>query len=114
MREKSADPIAKASFIEKLQQEGAQELGRFVVLKYSKGGTDSVHGAFIVSAKVGPSVVRNKVKRRLREIFRNKLVNILEPGFFLFIAKKCIVEAKFDRLEKDILDIILRISENRR
>ena len=84
------------------------------MLKYSKGGTDSVHGAFIVSAKVGSAVVRNKVKRRLREIFRNKLADILEPGFFLFIAKKCIVDAKFDLLESDVLDLVVRISEIRK
>ena len=105
--------IRKSSWIKKLRQEGNQITGEFVILRYMKGGTNTVHGAFIVSAKIGSAVVRNKVKRRLREIFWNKVCLRLEPGFFAFVAKEAIKNADFLRVEKEILDLILRISERR-
>lgn len=89
-----------------------EKTGRFVTLRHIKGGTGSAHVAIIVSTKVGSAVVRNKIKRRLREILRTQVHHIREPGFFLFIAQKTSVKAKFDRLESDVLELLHWTSEN--
>lgn len=75
-----------------------------------KGASDSVQVAIIVSAKVGNATVRNKIKRRLKEILKTKLSVKLEPGSYLFIAKKEIVNAKFHSLQRDVRDLIQRTS----
>ena len=46
---------------------------RELVLIYAKNRSDMVHVGFSVGKKLGNSVVRNRVKRRLREAFRPNL-----------------------------------------
>ena len=55
--------------------------------------------AFVVSKKVGNAVVRNKTKRRFRAIARNL---DLQNGWYLFLAKPAIKDAKFETIQKDI------------
>ena len=43
--------------------------------------------AVVVSRRVGPAVMRNKVKRRLREIYRNELSR-LKAGIWLVVTAK--------------------------
>ncbi len=100
----------KSRWIKKLRHESDEERGEFIVLRYKKGGTESLRLAVIVSGKVGSAVVRNQIKRRLREIFRTKISKIVEPGFLLLIAKRKIVTAEFNILEREILQLIKRIS----
>ena len=44
-------------------------------------------GAVVVSCRVGPAVTRNRVKRRLREIYRHELPR-LKPGLWLVVTAK--------------------------
>ncbi len=62
---------------------------------------------FIVSQKISKkAVVRNKIKRRLREIIRLKLP-IIKPGYdFVFFAKKGIENKKFPELKKTVENLI--------
>lgn len=85
--------------------------GKYVVFRYLRGESDSVQVAIIVSAKVGNATVRNKVRRRLKEILKSKLSVNLKPGRYLVIAKKEIVNAKFYSLQRDVIKLIQWISE---
>lgn len=51
------------------------------------GQSTSTQAAVVVSRRVGSAVIRNKVKRRLREIFRHELPR-LKPGLWLVITAK--------------------------
>jgi len=104
--------LNKRIWIRKLQKDGQKETGRFIVILYSIGQSDSPQVAFIVSGKVGGAVVRNKIKRRLRELLRYKARKFLKRGYYLVIAKKAIVNAKFDQVESEILELIQSISAN--
>lgn len=53
-----------------------------------------------VSSKVGNSVVRNRVRRRLRELFRHKR-STLPPGLdVVFIARPSAADAEMPRLTR--------------
>ena len=61
---------------------------------------------FSVSRRVGKAVVRNRVKRLLREILR---ITSLEPGWdIIFIARPAAATADYASLEKSVKDLLLR------
>ena len=56
---------------------------------------------FSVSKKVGKAVIRNKVKRRLRECFRPYLGDV-KTGLYVIVARPAAAEAAFGTLQKDV------------
>ena len=59
--------------------------------------------AFTVTRKVGSSVVRNRVRRQLRECFRHAArASALQGGAYLVSAKPGIVEHSFVEMADDL------------
>lgn len=80
---------------------------RELVLIYAKNRSDMVHVGFSVGKKLGNSVVRNRLKRRLREAFTPNLP-LLQPGYDLIvIARDAARDAPFSSLA-DSLRYLLR------
>jgi len=55
---------------------------------------------YTVSKKVAKAVMRNKIKRRLRAIFRAEQASLKE-GFYLLVAKQSASSAEFEKLYED-------------
>ena len=51
-----------------------------------------------VSTKVGPSVVRNRIRRRLRELFRVRKASLPKGLDMVFIARSSAAEADWPRI----------------
>lgn len=47
----------------------------------------STQGAVVVSRRVGSAVIRNMVRRRLKEIFRKELPSLM-PGLWIVVTAK--------------------------
>jgi len=62
---------------------------------------------FSVSAKVGNSVTRNKVRRRMREDFR-LLRPMLLPGKYIFIARTTAAEAPYPAMANEMRSLLKR------
>ena len=62
---------------------------------------------FSVSAKVGNSVTRNKVRRRMREDFR-MLRPDLVPGKYIFIARTSAAEAPYPAMAAEMKSLLKR------
>ena len=72
---------------------------RDLVMLFARGRELKV--GFSVSKKVGNAVIRNKVKRRLRECFRPYLGDV-KAGLYVIVARPSAAKATFQSLQKDV------------
>ena len=60
--------------------------------------------SFVTKKKIGNSVKRNKIKRRLRNIMNDALKNLsINLNYsYLFIAKKSLLEEKYEKIKETL------------
>lgn len=78
----------------------------FVVVRGSNAGGESRLGV-TVSGKVGNSVVRNRIKRRIREFFRRRRAGILPPADLLVIARQSAADISAKRIEAELEKLLI-------
>ena len=61
-----------------------------------------------ISKKVGKSVVRNKIKRRIKEIFRKSLAEIKKGYDVVITVKPQAADADFKTMESEIKSLLKR------
>lgn len=64
--------------------------------------TDGLKIGFSVSKKVGKSVVRNKVKRRMKNAFRSFLPNTNNKCLLIFVARPSITGCEYREILSSI------------
>lgn len=89
---------------------GKSQGSHLLVLINAKSKTDGVHVGFSVSKKIGNSVVRNRIKRRLREAFSPFLPLIKEKTNIIIIAREPVKTAKFTEIERSIERLLQKAS----
>jgi len=75
-------------------------VGIYVLVKNEAG--DGVKVGFNISKKIGSAVIRNRIKRILKEILRKIDFSYTNSIDMLFIARKEICEAGFWKLKGQI------------
>lgn len=78
---------------------------RLLSLVYVRAGKLQV--GFAVNKKVGHAVVRNRVKRRLRECFRRQ-IPALKNGFYVFVARPEAANATSEQLDQAMRNLLKR------
>lgn len=77
----------------------------------AKLSTDTVKVGFTATKKIGNAVVRNRCKRRMRELARALLPLHGKPGFnYIFIARADTAKAEWAQLYKDVEKALLRLA----
>ena len=95
----------KAQF-ELVYEKGRSWAAREIVIRALPNGLDSNRYGLTVSRRVGKAVVRNKIKRRLREILRH--IN-LPPGWdIIIIARNPAASADFTTLGRSVGKLLIR------
>lgn len=80
----------------------------FLVLYARRNRTETNRVGITVSKKLGHAVVRNRTRRRLREIYRLHEAQFL-PGYdIVVVARTRAVEAPFDKLTNSYLSLAKR------
>jgi ribonuclease P protein component len=81
-----------------------------VVQMRARGDEAPPRVGFTATKKIGNAVVRNRVKRRLRELARLKLAGDARPGHdYVLIGRAPTFTRSFPELEKDLTSALKRL-----
>ncbi len=77
----------------------------YLVLYARKNRSNRNRIGITVSTKLGHAVVRNRTRRRLREVYRLN-ESLFQPGWdIVVVARSRAVDAEFDRLTRSYLNL---------
>ena len=79
--------------------------------KLSDKNTNKLNISFVTKRKIGKAVIRNKIKRRLKNLM-NEAVEKLDINLdysYLFIAKKNIIEDQYELIKQNLFKDLRKI-----
>ena len=98
--------LRKGSDFARVHRHGRRWSDSLLTLRALANETDFSRFGFLVSRRVGEAVVRNRVKRRLREIARRETV--LKGWDLVFIARPATAGASFGAIEAAVKGLLRR------
>lgn len=97
---------------ERVYKQGTAYRGKlFAVHAFPRESGDSRLG-LSVSKKVGNAVVRNSVKRRLREIFRSRVSEVRDGWDFVISARPAAAGAEYRELDTELGKALKRLGDH--
>lgn len=98
--------LRKAKDFAAVRREGRSWADKPLVLATRRNGLDVTRFGFIIGKRVGNAVIRNRIKRRLREISR--LTDVHEGWDVVFIARNDAASADFQVLSSSARELFRR------
>ena len=105
--------IRRKSDFASLYRDGGRFRGRYFTLVFRRNELGHSRLAVVASRKVGSAVVRNRVKRRFRELFRRNKELLGEPLDLIVIARPESGEAGFSDLRDAYISSLTTILRKR-
>lgn len=78
---------------------------KYFSIYYRKNNNSNRYG-ITVPKKTGTAVIRNKIKRRIKNIIDNNKKIVLNGYDYVIIIKKGILELTYEEIEKELLKLI--------
>jgi len=100
---KFTDTLKKNYEFHRLYSKGKSAVTPFLVVYARRSKRPGNRIGFTVSTKLGKAVVRNRVRRRLREIYRLHEAEFAEGTELVVVARSRAVTASYSRLESAFL-----------
>ncbi len=98
--------LKKKKDFKKVYKYGKSSANKILVLYLLKNNDINTKIGISVSKKVGNAVIRNKIKRVIREICRNNIGNLKKGYNLVFIARIKIVNRNYYEIEKGLKNLI--------
>ena len=105
--------IRKKGDFSGLYGRGSRFRGRYFTLVFFGNGLGHARLAVVASRKVGAAVVRNRVKRRFRELFRREKELLREPLDLIVIARPESGQAAWGELRDAYISALTTICRKR-
>ncbi|MEW9121442.1 MAG: ribonuclease P protein component [Thermotaleaceae bacterium] len=98
--------LKKNTDFRKVYGKGSSQANRYLVIFVLPNRQAYNRVGFSASKKVGKSVIRNRVRRLMKESFR-KLADKIEKGYdIVFIARVNVKDASYSEVEKAMLHLL--------
>jgi ribonuclease P protein component len=72
--------------------------------------TDTAEVAFLTPKRIGDAVIRNKLRRRMREIYR-RTTGVTREAYLVWIARPTAADLPFDELRECMLTLLRRAGQ---
>ena len=105
---KRADSLKRKKEFRYTYRAGKSQSNRLCVLVFATNRAKEAKIGFSISKKIGNSVCRNRVKRRMREALTPVIPSICTGYNLIFIAREGIVDAPFDEIRSAMLALLRR------
>ncbi len=89
----------------RLKEQGRLARGRYLMLRYVENGLGKRRFAVAVTRRMGNAVARNRIKRRLREIFRLERDVFPNNMDFLAIPLSAAKGSSYRKLREALLEL---------
>lgn len=104
----SANRLRRASDFARVRSQGGSWANRLLVLGVAANGLGCSRVGIIVSRRVGGAVVRNRIRRIIRELIRGRLVHIQGGWDLVWVARLPIAEAGFTQIDQAVEQLLKR------
>lgn len=103
--------LTKKKDIEKVFKKGQIYFSSFFNIKFLNNNLTYSRFCIIVSAKISrKSVVRNKLKRRLRAIIYKNLANFSKNYDIIILTKPAAVVAEYKQLDQNLINLFKKLN----
>jgi len=99
--------LTKKKDFQSVYKKGGYFFEKYIVLKKAKNDLKENRIGFSISTKISKkAVVRNKLKRQLRDIIKKNLDKMKKGYDLVVIPKKEILEETYQEIEKTLIELI--------
>jgi len=98
--------LRKNMEFKKVYSGGKNFWNRNLILYIRKNKLEESRFGVTITKKIGNAVVRNKIKRRIKEIYRLNMYRIKDGYDLIFIPKKNVVDISYKELESALIHIL--------
>lgn len=103
--------LSRTSEYERVKHDGVTRRGEFLMLNVAPMENSGLwRVGFVTSRRVGGAVVRNRVRRRLREVVRQNQHGLRGGGCMVLVARRDAANASYQQLEHEWLRLARRAS----
>lgn len=114
MQLKRSQTMKRASEFAMVRNEGSSEAGRFLILSTAPlkdGAQAGSRFGIITTKRIGHAVLRNTLRRRVREILRTHGEPLAQGQYVVIIVRNRAAMTDYKGLEKDFLKLLARKSK---
>jgi len=99
--------LTSQSDFEKVFQSGSKVSNKHIVVRYlGRDKSEESRVAFVTGKRIGKAVIRNRIKRLLRESYRRNINKVARGYDIVIIARSSLKDRTYWEIEESLLDVL--------